>query len=162
MNNKRICIFIIVLCLSISGCTSNTPTDSTDSNSDNSNYRKAKGINLLYEYDMLSKTWTGSYYQLRLWDDKCTLTYFNKDNSKTLYCDFSLDVYNEVIELICSHSLEKYEYPTDSNGKIIYETIPYILELFFGGYERPVLLKDPANMNEIIAKFESLKAAATQ
>ncbi|MBQ6076133.1 MAG: hypothetical protein IJK86_08315 [Lachnospiraceae bacterium] len=158
MKRKTMFCICFVVCLCLIGCSSNTPKSS-----DNSKYKNARGINLLYEYDMQSKTWTGSYYQLKLSDDKCTLIYHEKNSLATdLYCDFSIDVFNEVLSLICSQNPEEYEYQTDSNGKIIYETIPCIIELFFSGYEKNVFLKDPINFDEIIAKFESLKAAAIQ
>ena len=56
---------------------------------------------------------------------------------------------------------EEYEEKYDSNGKIVYEDFPYMLFIRvkpIGAY----YLKTPSNMDEIVAKFESLKALAEE
>ena len=133
-----------------------------DSASDNEVYRKAQAIDLIYEYDAENGSCTGDYYQLRLWGEKSTFTYYGKDDKKNIYCDFSTDVYYELLDKICSQPLEKYRSKTDSTGKIIYETVPCILSLFLNSSDGSVYLENPENMEEIITMFEKLRDSAKQ
>ena len=62
-----------------------------------------------------------------------------------------------MLNLVCSQPLEKYESKTDANGKILYETVPCMLSLYLNGSDGSVYFKSPSNMDEIVAKFESMR-----
>ena len=118
-------------------------------------YCGVTSITLWYEFDTEQKGGRGDYYQLRLDDDKCTLIYHNRETFEDTYTDYSVDTYNEVLNLVCSQPLEEYKNKADANGKIIYETIPCMLSLYWPGESK--YYETPANMDEIKAKFEAMK-----
>ncbi len=128
----------------------------------NAEYLKAEAIDLLYDYDTQKDTWTGEYYQLRIWGDKSTFTYYGEGSYDPIYCDFSLNTYYELLNMICVQQVEKYENQTDSNGKILYETVPRMLKLFLNASDGSVCIKEPENMDAIIARFKELKESAIQ
>lgn len=180
---KGIIVSVLMLCLLMTGCVSNAKyeeletrvenlerihgienSDKDEKNESSNNaevsdneYATAKSINLLYEFDPETNSWRGDYYQLRLEKDKCTLQYHSQEPFEETYTDYSVDKYYEVLNLVCSQPLEKYENKVDDNGKIIYETVPCMLGLYMNGSEGTIYFKTPANMDEIIAKFESMK-----
>lgn len=129
---------------------------------DNTEYMGAQAIVFAYGFDAQHESFAGDYYQLRLNEDDCTLTYYDVTVGSELRCDFSIDVYDELLRMICNQPLEKYKSPIDENGKILYETVPHILGLYLDGSKGTVYFSDPSNINEIIAKFEELKVAASE
>ena len=128
----------------------------------NADYAKAEAIELLYDFDPETKNSNSKYYQLRIWGDKSSFTYYDDGPYNAIYCDFSLDTYYEFLNMICCQPLEKYEPKTDSNGKLLYENVPCIMGLFLNASDGAVYFKDPTNMDEIIARFEELKDSAIQ
>ena len=101
-----------------------------------------------------------TYYQVDKQSDNCIFTYYGKGDDFASTA-FSLDVYDELVELIGATGVEEYENLYDANGQIIYEDLPYIIKI---GVDKSdfYYLKNPSNINEIVEKFESLKALAQE
>ena len=192
MKNKIIAIsLIITMCIVMTGCvsdkqyedlekrvsylekvvgvadqssssnTTNSSSTNSTSKDKNSDYLSAEAIELHYDFDPQSNGTYGKYYQLRMGKDKCTLTYY-EPGQNNVYCDFSKETYNELLNMVCSQELEKFESSSDANGKIVYERQPYILGLYMDGSNGIVYFKNPKNIDQIIAKFESLRDSAKQ
>ena len=174
---KKLLVIIITLItiISLCACSSNNKTEVVENNEEiienneevveneviseeNALYRDAKGIFLREKFNPQDETWEGASYDLRLNDDKCTFTYtdFNVSDQRT--CDFTVDVYEEFLNMICSQNPEEYENKTDENGKIIYEIEPHIIGVYSNN--KSYYLKDTSNISEIIEKFESFKELA--
>lgn len=122
-------------------------------------------IDIMYDYDMQSNSWTGDYYELKNRGDHCQFIYHNHNHNtfEGIYCDFSIDIYNEIVDLVLSNTIEEYTLTADEHGKIIYDTVPYIMKLYWSGSDgRQILCKDPKNVTEIISKFEELKQYAQE
>jgi len=190
MSKYFVICLVLIICLTVTGCISDKKYDELEKRVSNlekmvgvsnetiysstgadeeaiedhkSEYLSARGIELLYEFDPETNSWTGQYYQLRLSEDKCTLTYHEKDNYKDdIYCDFSKETYDEFLNMICDQDLEEFESKVDSTGKIIYEQQQYILGLYLNGSHGTTYFKNPQNMDDIIKKFESLRDSAKQ
>lgn len=115
-------------------------------------------IYLGYEFSPKTGGWEGKVYHLQKADDKCVFIYTNPklktSEEQVQQCDYSQDVYNDFLDLICNQKLEKYQYETDSDGKIVYDNEPYNLALFYKG--QLLFYKNPSNMDNIVSKFEKL------
>lgn len=144
--------------------------ESIDNSNDNStaniendtntiNYKDTFTIYLLCDVNTNGFSY-GPYYQVDKQSDNCIFTYDGgaDDFASTA---FSLEVFDELVELICANGVEEYENQYDANGKIIYEDLPYVIYLGVGRSDF-YYLKTPSNMNEIVEKFESLKALAKE
>ena len=180
MRNRIVIITVLVISLLLSSCSSDSRIDEleqrvevlenavgiTENNGEEENAtaegstsvlseenRKSKSITLIKDFNNKEETCDGGFCQLYLHDDRCTLLSNGPDNIE-LTCDFSTDVYEEVLDMICSQNLEAYESITDENGKIVDETVPYVLSLNSG------YVKAPSNIDEIVSRFESLKEQA--
>ncbi len=129
----------------------------------NSEYMEACAILFGTDFDPKAQFAEGEQYRLYIDEDKCTLRYQTSENyyAEITECDFSKDVFYVLLNTICSQDLEKFENPIDSNGKVIYEIQPYAIGLDMGG-RNEIYFKNPANMDEIIEKFESLRDSALQ
>lgn len=131
----------------------NTANNDELSNTDNEEYRKAKTIMLIKDFNNEEETYEGGYYQLQLIDDRCNFYYSGADFTSAS-CDFSKEKFDEVLNMICSQKLEKHESRTDENGKITDEIIPIMLKIDSD------FIEAPANIDEIVATFESFKDQA--
>ena len=120
--------------------------------------RDAKGISIRNDFNPQEESWQGASYELHLYDDKCTFNYYDFNTGEELTSDYTVDVFEEVIDMICADNPEEYENKADENGKIIYETVPHMLDIFT--HSKHHYLKEPSNMNEILEKFESFKESA--
>ena len=135
----------------------NTANNEEVNNTDNEKYRQANTIMLIKDFNNKEETYEGSYYYLYLNGDRCHFSYQDADYTM-LACDFSKETYDEVMNMLCSEKLEEYESKTDENGKITDEIIPQILGVNVGA--KNIYFKEPSNMSEIVAKFESFKEQA--
>ena len=184
---KKVVVISAVLCMLLCGCTSNqkidelerrievlenavginqniddsTITDDSSSNADNKtssiDYEEMREIDLFCDLDTEYYS-SATHYEVVKNSDKCIFTYFY-ENGDIASTAFSLDVYNELVDLIEAGNIEEYEEKYDSNGQIVYEKIPYMVFIRVdksGSY----YLKTPSNIDEIVAKFESLKELA--
>lgn len=145
---------------SIVGVSGNDIENNSDINADynenieNDIYRNTREIGIFYDFNTKDETNAGKYSVLRL-DEKegvCHFTYYGE--SDALVSDYSIDVYNEILDMICSQNLELLQKKTDANGKIIDDVRPYVLRLDNNYFE------EPANMNEILSKFDNFKESS--
>ncbi len=184
---SKICLLIglMISCVALSGCVSdsqydelekrvsyleslqnieeekttvqNETLDEKENTSLNSYFKDATGIALFYEYDTKEDGWHGDYYLIVLRDNKCVFNCLDKKKMETVSCDYSEDIFYEVLDSITSQKIEKYENEIDEKGMIVYETVPRILGVYVDGKEGYVLINDPDNINDIVKKFEDLK-----
>lgn len=101
-----------------------------------------------------------TYYEVVKQSDNCIFTYYGKGDDFASTA-FSLEVFDELVELIGATGIEEYEPQYDANGKIIYEDLPYTIQIGVNKSDF-YYLKNPSNLNEIVEKFESLKALAKE
>ncbi len=139
--------------------TNNNSTANAEKDTNTINYKDTFTIYLLCDVNTNGFSY-GPYYQVDKQSDNCIFTYQGGDDDFASTA-FSLDVFNELVELIGAKGIEEYENQYDENGKIIYEDLPYVLYIGVGKSDF-YYLKTPANMNEIVEKFESLKALAKE
>lgn len=141
--------------INIDQSTTNKEETSAEGKIDSS---KITDIYLGYEFSPKTGGWEGKVYHLQKADNKCVFIYTNpklkSSEEQVQQCDYSLDVYNDFLDLICDQKLEKYQYETDSDGKIVYDNEPYNLGLFYMG--QLFFYKNPSNMNDIVSQFEKL------
>lgn len=117
-------------------------------------------ISLYCDYNPETESWTGGAYQLRRLDNKCTFGYKGPNDADEIGYDISEDTFNSFLEMICSQDLVEYQAEADEYGKVIYKTEPYNLTLLIAG--RSVHYENPENMDAIIARFEKLRAHASE
>lgn len=118
-------------------------------------------IDLRFDYNTEERNWSGGGYQLRKFSDHCELYYYTANADEDLTCNFTVETYEKVLDLVLASDPQKYQQRSDENGKITYEIIPCALYLYWEGDTRGhMLCETPANIDEIIAKFEELKQAA--
>ena len=120
-------------------------------------------IDLYYDYDTGSKSIDGGYYQLRCFGSYCTFYYSGPGMGEEISCNFTMEIYEEMLDLVLSSNPKPYAIRSDENGKITYEVLPSALRLYWGGGKgQQMLCETPENMDEIIARFEELKEAAKE
>lgn len=94
--------------------------------------------------------------------DICYYTYTQSTPFESGQCDFSPEIFDELIDLLDQNELHKYTDPIDGNGKIIYQTVPRIIGLLNGSGTGYVYIEDPENIEEIVAFFERLTQSARE
>ena len=136
-----------------------TVNDNSTANGDTNQiiYNEIKEIYLYCDFDTEYHT-SKTLYELRKDTDKCNFVY-TYESGDIVSCSFSLDVYDEVVSLITASGIEEYEEKYDSNGKLTYEHLPYMLYIL-ADTSSFYYLKTPSNIDDIVEKFESLKELA--
>jgi hypothetical protein len=129
-------------------------------------YCKArKGIFLYKSFNTANHTAEGTKYSLILRDDYARLE-VAKPGGLGATCDFSVEKFYELQDILCSTNLEEYTPDVDSDGKIIYETLEYAVFVsdknndWYNHDSSTVYFKSPTNLDEIITYFENLYAVA--
>lgn len=116
------------------------------------------GINLDYQYNPKDDSFTGGYYQLQALGDKCQFIY--RHDEEEIYCDFTIEKFEELKSLLLSVELKPYETPSDENGKLIYEIVPRMVIIYDPIKGKSYAISPPSNIDEIEDYFENMKAAA--
>lgn len=130
--------------------------DSTINDTNYIDYKDTRRIDLVHNID----AYTFTRYEITKNEDKCIISY-SDENGDITSGTFSLEVYDELLDLIASQGIEEYENTFDKNGKLVEDNQPYRIYLQVGQSDS-YYLKMPSNIDEIVAKFESLKELAEE
>jgi hypothetical protein len=144
---------------------SNNTAEYIESENDLMQYCKnTTGIYLYKDFDPESHSASGTRYSLRLIDD-CARLEVQKPSWPIFTCDFSVDKFYELRDILCSTELEEYAPEADSNGKLIYETLDFAVFISNGhpyNDSTTKYLKAPTNLEKIKEYFEDLYKAAKE
>lgn len=145
-----------------------TPLTTRTTNSVVEKCRDSTGICIFKDYNISTHgTVVGTFAQYQLYyeygENRSHFIYRKiDDNGWPIFekrADFSMDVYNEFIDLICSNgnSLDIYTYAVDQNGKVVDHIVPWAIILGNGYYmDESIILQGPQNLDEILTRFEKL------
>ena len=159
---KWVVLLLSVILMFVTGCEA-SQTNSISSELKTKLSRDWSSIDLMYKYDLKVNGFAGQIYQLRTREDYCTFYYSNPSTKEEIHTNFTLEVYEELVDLVLKNEPVEYSIPADEHGKIEYGVVPHILKLYWGGQKgEQMLCSDPDNIDEIIAKFEEIKRYAIE
>lgn len=119
------------------------------------NYKDVSSISLLYDFDTKTKGCTGSYFQLRLYEDHCNFYCMDVETDKEILGDFSIDIFSNMLSMIYKDAMDEYIPQVDENGMLVYEIIDVAVSLH--GTFGTVYLIPPGNIEDVIMEFERLR-----
>jgi hypothetical protein len=142
--------------------------DETDADNESELMKYCTSTNAIFlskKFDTETHDAEGTQYALRLMDD-CARLEVQKPSWPELSCDFSVDKFYELRDLLCSTELEEYTPKADADGKIVYETLEYAVfvsnNVSYDITKQNIYLKEPTNMDDLIEFFESLYEIAKE
>ena len=129
----------------------------------NEQFMSATSIGLYENIDIYTTAITGSYYTLNCYGDNKTCNFSCRegdDESESLYCQFSKDVFDHVLNTICSTELKELPLPTDENGKLVETWVHDCIVLGCGS--ETYYFDEIDNKDEIIKCFTDLRDSAKE
>lgn len=141
-------------------------------NVDNSEYEDLKRIIVYVNADLSSIRYFGNpevydcYYSMAISENGETMNFSCVESGKPgVSANYSIEVFNEIKEMLYRNQIEPYYFSTDSNGKVIEGVEPYYIQLDYGRnliYENGMYtdIVTPSNIDEIMSKLNELKQSA--